>query len=341
MSQSLTTQSVLVLGANGRLGRAVVKAFAAAGWRVLAQARRPLVDASHSNVRPLAVDLGGAAALAESLGGADVVVNAINPLYTAWDTEALPLARMAMSVALRLNATLIFPGNVYNFGASMPTQLLESTEQHPSTPKGLLRQQMERELKDATADGLRSIVLRAGDFIGDWGTGTWMDMAILKDLPKHRVTYPGPLDVVHSWANLPDLARSMVALAEIRAQCAAHALYHFPGYAVTGKQFIAELTQAARGTHLLAPDQELKTSSFPWPVIRLGGLLVPMWREISRMRYLWTVPHQLDGDKLAQAIGSIPHTPLEQALGDLLRQAGFVGTAAVSGTNSSQQQHAL
>ena len=30
----------LVLGANGRLGAAAVQAFTAAGWRVLAQARR-------------------------------------------------------------------------------------------------------------------------------------------------------------------------------------------------------------------------------------------------------------------------------------------------------------
>ena len=32
----------LVLGANGRLGAAAVEAFAAAGWAVLAQARRVL-----------------------------------------------------------------------------------------------------------------------------------------------------------------------------------------------------------------------------------------------------------------------------------------------------------
>ena len=34
------TKTVLVLGANGRLGRAAVLAFAAAGWQVRAQLRR-------------------------------------------------------------------------------------------------------------------------------------------------------------------------------------------------------------------------------------------------------------------------------------------------------------
>ena len=34
--------TVLILGANGRLGRAAASAFAAAGWTVLAQSRRPM-----------------------------------------------------------------------------------------------------------------------------------------------------------------------------------------------------------------------------------------------------------------------------------------------------------
>ena len=35
-----STSTVLVLGANGRFGLAATRAFAAAGWRVLAQVRR-------------------------------------------------------------------------------------------------------------------------------------------------------------------------------------------------------------------------------------------------------------------------------------------------------------
>ena len=36
----MSRPTVLVLGANGRFGAAAVNAFAAAGWRVLAQLRR-------------------------------------------------------------------------------------------------------------------------------------------------------------------------------------------------------------------------------------------------------------------------------------------------------------
>ena len=249
------------------------------------------------------------------------------------------MAYAASDVALQLGATLIFPGNVYNFGAAMPAVLTETTEQYPTTQKGMLRCQMEQALKDRAADGLRSIVVRAGDFFGGPGNGTWMDISILKNLAKGRVTYPGRMDAIHSWAYLPDLAHTMVALAEVRSQCGAHEVYHFPGYALTGAQFVDALTCAARRTHILQPGVALKVSGFPWPMVRLGGLLVPMWRELCKMRYLWDVPHRLQGDKLARVIGAVPHTPIEQALTEVLRNAGLAGAPATLVARRQTQAH--
>ncbi len=82
-------------------------------------------------------------------------------------------------------------------------------------------------------------------------------MAILKNLAKGRVTYLGPMDVMHSWAYLPDLARTMVVLAEVRSQCAVHEVFHFPGHAITGAQFVEALTRAARHVNIVAPCKPL------------------------------------------------------------------------------------
>jgi hypothetical protein len=49
-------------------------------------------------------------------------------------------------------------------------------------------------------------------------------------------------------------------------------------------------------------------------LIRAGGLLVPMWRELAAMSYLWRVPHALDGSALQAAVGPLPATPLQEAL---------------------------
>ena len=54
-----------------------------------------------------------------------------------------------------------------------------------------------------------------------------------------------------------------------------------------------------------------------------GGLLVPMWREIAGMAYLWRVPHALDGTHLEHTLGPLYSTPLSEALRASLRRLGF------------------
>ena len=152
----MTATTVLVLGANGRFGAAAVQAFAAAGWRVLAQARRTPTTPLPPGAVAIDTALGDTEALARRAAGARVVVYAVNPVYTRWDAELLPLARQGMAVAERLGARFMLPGNAYNFGAGMPARLLEDTPQRPTTSKGRQRCQVEDELQARAAQGLAS-----------------------------------------------------------------------------------------------------------------------------------------------------------------------------------------
>jgi nucleoside-diphosphate-sugar epimerase len=310
----------LVLGANGRFGAAVVAAFCAKGWQVVAQARRPLPSLP-AGARPLAAALGDLEAFARAAAGAAVVVHAINPPYPRWRAEVLPLGRQAMAIAERLRATFMLPGNVYHYGAAMPALLREDTPQRPTAEKGRIRCELEAELAARAERGLRSIVVRAGDFFGA-GTGAWFDLVIVKSLRAGKVVYPGPLDVVHAWAYLPDLARAFVAVADRRAELPAVARLHFAGHAVTGAQFLDALERAA-ATLGLVPAGGLRRGGMPWALIRVGGWVVPLWRGLAEMSYLWTVPHALDGSALQRLLGEVPHTDLETALGESLQALGY------------------
>ena len=115
-------ETALILGANGRFGRVVARAFADAGWNVVAQARKPLVDPAHARIRHLGAAVSDRDAVVAAATDASVVVHAMNPLYTNWDAEALPLNAAAIAIARSLNATLMLPGNVYNFGSPMPAE---------------------------------------------------------------------------------------------------------------------------------------------------------------------------------------------------------------------------
>jgi nucleoside-diphosphate-sugar epimerase len=315
--------TVLVLGAAGRLGRAAAVAFAAAGWTVLAQARRD--QAWPTGCRAIGTPLADTAALAAQARGARAVVYAVNPPYTAWPTQALPLARHGMDIAERLGASFMLPGNVYNFGEQMPARLDEATPQRPSTRKGRIRCELEAELEARSHRGLRSVVLRAGDFFGA-GNGSWLDLVIARSIASGKLVYPGPLDVPHAWAYLPDLARAFVAAAA-QPGLPVHARLHFEGHTLTGAELLDALERCARDLGI-GPAGAWRRGRMPWPLIRAGGLFVPMWRELAEMAYLWKVPHRLDGGALHRALGPLPATDIHTALTRSLQSLGL-GAAVV------------
>jgi nucleoside-diphosphate-sugar epimerase len=318
--------TVLILGANGRFGCAAAQAFHAAGWRVVAQVRREPSPHLPAAALPLRAPLADTAALAAT--GAGVVVHAVNPIYTRWDAEALPALRQGLDVAERLGAHFMLPGNVYNFGASMPALLNEQTPCVPSTRKGEIRVQMEALMAQRAAAGrFTASVVRAGDFFGA-GTGNWFDQAIVKSLRAGKLVYPGPLNLPHAWAYLPDLARAFVRVAA-QPQHAAFSTWHFEGHTLTGAELLGAIETAAAGLGA-SPPQGFRRGRLPWGLIRAIGLVVPQWRELARMSYLWRVPHALDGRRLAALPGGLcAPTPLATALRESLLALG-IGAAAVA-----------
>jgi nucleoside-diphosphate-sugar epimerase len=320
------TRTVLVLAANGRLGRAAVDAFAADGWRVLAQMRRAPTMPLPAQARPLQLPMADIGALAEAARGASVVVYGANPLYTAWAEQMLPLARQGMDTAQALGAAFMLPGNVYNFGTAPPPLIRAGAPQEADTPKGRLRVALEREMQARAGQGLRSVVIRAGDFYGG-GSGSWFDQAIVKDLRRGRLVYPGPSDRIHAWAYLPDLAAVFAAVAAsgIGPGCTD---LPFAGHALTGAALLQAIETAA-DTLGLRPAGGFRHAGLPWWLLRLAGVAVPLWRDLAEMSYLWRVPHALDDAALRAHIGEVPHTPLEHALQASLRR--LFPAAAVQG----------
>ncbi len=322
----MNSPTVLVLGAHGRLGAAACHAFASAGWSVLAQSRRPASASSwHANpaIRSLIAPLEDTAQLVRLAQGAQAVVYAVNPPYTDWAAQMLPLAEQGMRVATALNAVFMLPGNVYNFGTRMPSVLTETTTQpdslHENTAKGLLRIKVESLMRERAAQGMRSVVIRAGDFYGA-GTGSWFDLAITKDLRNGKITYPGPLNVAHAWAYLPDLAQCFVRVAARPHRPpgpGSFEQFHFAGHTLTGNQLIALIERAAV-LHNLRPAQGFRIGSIPWGLMRAVGTVYPSWRELAPMRYLWQVPHLLDDTALREAIGDVPTTDAASAVSDAL-----------------------
>jgi nucleoside-diphosphate-sugar epimerase len=297
---------ILVLGAAGRLGHAAAEAFRIAGWTVTSLVRP---GAAHRAPRGTkVVETIDRLDAIEAARGADVVLHALNPPFKSWRRMALPHAYSAIEVAETVGATLMFPGNLYNYGAGMPGVIDESTPMQPTTRKGDIRVEIEQRMLEASERGVRTIILRAGDFYGS-GRGSWFDLVIAKQLARNEVTYPGPLDVVHEWAYVPDLADAMVALAKARQRLGCYETFGFPGHAVTGRALIDAIAKA-----IGRDSRDLRVRQMQWWMIKALSPFFALPRELSELDYLWKVPHRIAGDKLKATIGEVPCTPLDTAV---------------------------
>ena len=253
----------------------------------------------------LEIDALDHAAVGKAARGVDVVLHALNPPYTDWARLALPLAYSAVAAAETAGATLLFPGNLYNYGSPLPPVIDENTPMRPSSRKGQLRVAIEDRLMEAAERGVRTIILRAGDFYGG-GPGSWFDLVLVKEIGRRRITYPGPLEVTHEWAYLPDFASALLRLASVREALPRFASFGFSGHAVTGRELTAAIARAMQAS--------LENKRMTWWLIHALRPIVPLCRELSEIAYFWNEPHRIDDSKLKAAIGDIPGTPLDLAV---------------------------
>ncbi|SFO48498.1 Nucleoside-diphosphate-sugar epimerase [Mesorhizobium sp. NFR06] len=306
---------IAILGANGRLGRVVGKAFIDAGFDVRAVTRTGKVPAEMKGAVAVAGDALDRESLSRATQGADIIFNGLNPIYTDWG-KCLPMAENVMAACHANNALHLFPGTVYNYGSPMPAVITEETPFHPTTEKGRIRCAMEDLFRgEAEAGRVRTIVLRAGDFFGGTGSGSWFDLVVAAKMSKGVYTAPGPADLTHEWAYPPDFAVGFVGLARNLGKLGFYEAINFPGHAITDLDMKAAAEKAL--------GRKLKLSFMPWWVLRAGSPFVAMWREIVSMSYLRFEAHRLVSTRLAEVIGEIPHTPLEQAVKQALQDIGI------------------
>jgi nucleoside-diphosphate-sugar epimerase len=300
------TSRILILGAAGRLGFAAAHAFRDAGWMVTSLVRPGAVRRALQGTEIVELQALDHDAVAKAAEGADIILHALNPPYIDWVKQALPLAYSAINAAEKVGATVIFPGNLYNYGSPIPPVIDETTPMRASAHKGRIRIAIEDRMQEAAEEhGVRTIIVRAGDFFGGGGRGSWLDLVIAKDITKLKLVYPGPLDLMHEWAYVPDLTATLVRLAAIRETLKPFETFGFPGHAVTGREFTSALAQAVRN--------RLRVKYMSWWLIHALSPFMALPRELAEVHYLWKQPHRIDGGKLKAAIGDIPHTPLDVA----------------------------
>jgi nucleoside-diphosphate-sugar epimerase len=295
----------------------VARLLVARGWSVHALHRDPATLSPAKKAAGLIWHRGDAMSVADVAAAADgvsVIVHAVNPPgYRNWGELVLPMLDNTIAAARANQARIVLPGTVYNFGPDAFPDVDETSPQNPVTAKGRIRAEMERRLRVAASSGASVLIVRAGDFFGPEAANNWFSQGLVKPgKPVTAITYPGRRGVGHQWAYLPDVAETMVRLLEQGEKLEAFAVFHMEGH------WDADGTQMIDAIRSSVGNPNLKVRKMPWLLMRLLSPVVPLFRELAEMRYLWTTPVRMRNTRLNAVLGVEPHTPLQQAVRETL-----------------------
>jgi nucleoside-diphosphate-sugar epimerase len=193
----------------------------------------------------------------------------------------------------------------------------EDSPQNASTHKGKIRIALENKLQDAAREGVRSLIVRFGDFFGPTPGNSWFSQGMVKPhRPVTSITYPGKKGVGHDWAYLPDAGETFAQLLDREADLQDFARFHFRGFwDADGTEMIAAIRRAAG-------NPSLPLRGLPWLILRLASPFSETMRELYATRPLWETPIELANTRLVQFLGKEPHTPLDSAMETTLRGLG-------------------
>lgn len=298
-------KKALIIGINGNFGSEMSKALLNRGWQLKVLLRDP-AKKPHWLPESSSVIAGAAEdeqLVAEAAKNTDLIVYAANPPYHLWRQLAMKTLEPSVKAAEQYGIRLLFPGNVYAFAPS-ESPINENTPMQPPTDKGEIRQRMENRLLQASKQGAKVLIVRAGDFISPDSADTWFSRIIKKHRSGIKLALPHNSQHVHFWCYLPDLCTNSAELLD--SPLPDLQVLHDPGLRLDKSDWL-------EACHRLG--LPVKVSAFPWWFISLAALFSPLLREVNKMRYLWQQPVLLDGREWQkQQNGKLQHTPFDQIL---------------------------
>ena len=157
---------------------------------------------------------------------------------------------------------------------------------------------MEARLREAAAAGTPVLVVRAGDFFGPRAGNNWFSQGLVKPGQPSALDHPARRPRRRPRLGLPARRRRDDGAARRGRRAAAAS--PASTWTATGTPTAWRWPTAIRARPRRA---RLPLRRFPWPLLRLAGPLVPLFRELAEMRYLWRAPVRLDNRRLLAALG--------------------------------------
>ncbi|WP_067464388.1 NAD-dependent epimerase/dehydratase family protein [Nocardia amamiensis] len=293
----------VIIGA-GPVGSATAQLLAARGDHVRVITRRGS-GPDHPLVQRIAADATDAAVLGRHCAGASVIFQCAQPPYHRWTNDFPPLAAAALHAAEVTGAGLLSVGNLYGYG-QVDGPITERQPMRPNSAKGRVRAKLWAEALAAHEAGrIRTAEVRGSDYLGAGAKSVFTAVALPAVLAGRRVLFPADLDTAHSWTDVGDTARTLVAVAD--DEDAWGRAWHTPTAPPMSIRELAELAATIAG----APPARVRR--MPAAMLWAAGLFDPDARELPELRYQFDRPFVIESSAATAKFGIDP-TPTVDAL---------------------------
>ncbi len=299
----MTNEQHVVIGATGGAGSAIAAALSLQGLPTIAVSRGTSTDRQADIETPE-----GARAAVE---GAAVVYMAAQPPYTEWPDRFPAMLANVIDATAAVGAKLVMVDNLYGYGP-VTHSLREDTPERATDAKGRTRRRMTEMLLEAHCSGRLEITIgRAADYFGPNADNSGItSLAIAPPTGGRKARWVGRLDMPHSAAYLPDVARAFVTLGTDRR--ADGRIWHLPhAPAVTGAEFI-ELVNRMLPT-------PVASGTVSRSMLRLAAPFHSISRETLPLIHQWNQPFVVDDTAFRSTFGPFESTPLEHAVRDTVQ----------------------
>ncbi|NLY78983.1 MAG: SDR family NAD(P)-dependent oxidoreductase [Lysinibacillus sp.] len=303
-------KKVLVLGASGNMGSAIVQECCERGFWVKAFARNKerleQLFKENSHVEVLQGDVFNLTDLHNAAEDVDLIVHAVNIPYQEWGKLPILMENVIQTVKKR-KVKFAYVDNIYAYGRSVGKMMTEDMPKNPHTKKGKIRLQLQNMIKES---GIEYIIAYFPDFYGPYAKNTTLNTTTDAVKNNKKAVFLGNPKLAREYIYLPDGAKTFVNL--VLHEKAYGQEWNIPSYgAITGDEIIEIIREIT--------SYDKKITIVTKRMVQMLGLFNPFMREFAEMFYLVDEPVVLSGEKYEREIGPLPRTSYYDGLKEIFQ----------------------
>ena len=285
----------LILGSTGSIGYAYAKTVIKNKKAVTLIVRNPekakKLFGDSDLVEIIQGDATDLELLKKTSSDKDFIFHGINYPYDQWENNMDRVTKFVIEAAGQNKATIVFPGNIYEFGPVK--EITDDMIPNPTTKKGKIRLKLYNMLKDAAeAKKCKVIFMRLPDFFGPNVVNGLTERVFGFAVKKKTINWLIRSDIPHQFVYTPDATDLMYAIGQ-DAKRPDFVVYNYASFVIPSMNDLAkEMAKHTGGTD--------KVQNMPKFMIGIMGWFMPVMRELKENFYLFEGTVNVNDEKIAQ-----------------------------------------